>query len=387
MKLTDLRIKALSVTAGQRVFFDDAVPGFGIRVSPRSKTFVVLMRRDNLTRWATLGRYPEPLSLSEARRRARTQLLIGFTAAPPVTFEAACEEYRTRHLSRVRADTAHEQERILRVRFKPVFGKRKLDRLTARDISTIIDDISGNASRRAAFIAMRTFLNWCIRQEYLETSPLSRLQCPRQRTRERVLTDEEVVEVWRGVPSGVYGDIVKLLALTGQRRGQIAALSPTFVRGELLTWPSSRMKSNRTHSIPITPMVAEILARYPKGLPVIKHWAWFKKKLDRNSGIYDWVLHDLRRTFATKLAEMGVAPHIIERILAHSSGTISGVAAIYNRYSFLPEMREALLKWETRLHTLLSNTESTNGRHLSGIHQERQSTVERRAKGVGRTAA
>jgi len=102
------------------------------------------------------------------------------------------------------------------------------------------------------------------------------------------------------------------------------------------------MKSNRVHTIPTTPTIMGILDRYPQGIPRLAHWAWFKKKLDKSSGVSDWVLHDLRRTFATKLAEMGVAPHVIERLLAHSGGSISGVAAIYNRYSFLPEMRDAM---------------------------------------------
>lgn len=265
MKFTDLSVKALSVSAGQRIFFDDTLPGFGVRVSSRSKTFVVLVRRFNATRWMTLGKFPEPLSLSEARKRARARLNEGFAIRAPLTFEQATEEYEKRHLSRVRHDTAHEQARILRVRFRPVFGKKRLDRLTSHDIACIIDDIPGNASARAAFIAMRTFLNWCIKRDYLQTSPISRLECPKQRERSRVLSDEELVRVWRNASASVYGDIVKLLLLTGQRRGQIAALKPAIVvQGNALTWPPSSMKSNRIHSIPLTPMVDAILARYPR---------------------------------------------------------------------------------------------------------------------------
>lgn len=377
MKFTDLSVKALSVSAGQRIFFDDTLPGFGVRVSSRSKTFVVLVRRFNATRWMTLGRFPEPLSLSEARKRARARLNEGFAIRAPLTFEQAADEYEKRHLSRVRHDTAHEQARILRVRFRPVFGKKRLDRLMVHDIACIIDDIPGNASARAAFIAMRTFLNWCIKRDYLQTSPISRLECPKQRERSRVLTDKELVCVWRNAPAGVYGDIVKLLLLTGQRRGQIATLKPAIVvQGNALTWPPTSMKSNRIHSIPLTPMVDAILARYPDGMPSIRHWAWFKTKLDKACGVRNWVLHDLRRTLATKLAEMRVAPHIIERILAHSGGSISGVAAIYNRHSYLSEMREALQNWEQRLHTLLTTSESTNGPELSGLHHERARAAE-----------
>jgi integrase len=86
-----------------------------------------------------------------------------------------------------------------------------------------------------------------------------------------------------------------------------------------------------------------------------------KQKLDKLSGVRGFTLHDLRRTGSTKLAELGIAPHVIERILAHKTGTISGVAAVYNRFHFLPEMRDALQKWEAGLHALLQTTEGRNG--------------------------
>jgi integrase len=70
--------------------------------------------------------------------------------------------------------------------------------------------------------------------------------------------------------------------------------------------------------------------------------------------IAPWALHNLRRTFATGLAELSVAPHVIERLLNHAGGTISGVAAIYNRFKYQDEMREAIKLWEARLHGLIT---------------------------------
>lgn len=359
MKFTDLSLRALTVKTGQRIFFDDALPGFGLRVSPRSKSFVVVRRRDNSARWETLGRYPEALSLSDARRLARITLLSVAPIMAPLTFEQALQQYRERHLTRIRPGTAFEQNRILTVRFLPTLGRIRLDRLTSRDIAPIIDAIPNIPSARAAFVAIRTFLNWCVKRDYLHTSPIIRLDCPkRPAARARVLSDDELAHVWRCAPDTGYGDVVKLLILTGQRRGQIAALKPEFLISDNITWPPALMKANRQHSIPLTPMTAGILARYPQGMPSVQHWSWFKLKLDRASGLTDWVLHDLRRTFATRLAEIGTAPHIIERIIAHAGGTISGVAAIYNRFSYQAEMREALLRWENHLQALLPTTES-----------------------------
>ena len=83
-------------------------------------------------------------------------------------------------------------------------------------------------------------------------------------------------------------------------------------------------------------------------------WSKSKAALDNASAVPGWTLHDLRRTYASKLAALGVPPHIIERLLNHMSGTISGVAAIYNRYQFMPEMRAAVAKYETHLTMILS---------------------------------
>lgn len=91
------------------------------------------------------------------------------------------------------------------------------------------------------------------------------------------------------------------------------------------------------------------------GLP-FPHFQWHQEKLalDEAAGVFDWTLHDLRRTFATKLAELRVAPHIIEKLLNHITGTISGVAAIYNRHHFMDEMRAAVETWEARLTAIIA---------------------------------
>ena len=93
-------------------------------------------------------------------------------------------------------------------------------------------------------------------------------------------------------------------------------------------------------------MIAELLHYHPFG-----HWHQTNrtKQLYRLSGTSGWTIHDLRRTAATGMAELGVQPHVIERILAHSTGTISGVAARYNRAAYLAEMREALETWGSTL--------------------------------------
>jgi integrase len=124
--------------------------------------------------------------------------------------------------------------------------------------------------------------------------------------------------------------------------GEISQLKSEYVKENCVHFPSRATKSRREHLLLLTTICANIIVRLPF---TIAAFGKPKKRLDELSGVGSWTLHDLRRTFATYLAELGIPPHIIERILNHSSGATT----IYNRHHFLPEMRDALAKWERRL--------------------------------------
>ncbi|MGZ9089359.1 MAG: site-specific integrase [Rhodoplanes sp.] len=170
---------------------------------------------------------------------------------------------------------------------------------------------------------------------------------------------------------GAFGLLVRLCLLTGQRRGEIGALRWDYIdrRNKLVTLPSSLTKNNREHTFPLGKQALAIIDALPQRgdylFPGRNHqqafqgWAKSKARLDQiveaNGGVVSpWTLHDLRRTFATNLAALNTPPHIVERILNHASGTISGVAAIYNRHAYLDEMRAAVMAWENRLSEIAS---------------------------------
>ncbi len=209
---------------------------------------------------------------------------------------------------------------------------------------------------------LRTFLNWAYNRGYLDTNPITRLKPPPlSRPRERVLSDEEIVKVWHASYSATppqYGALVRLLMLSLQRKGQWEQFRPEFIHLDKIIFPSGVMKGAREHTIPLTPLIKQTIGNH-----TFKGWnaGYAKQKLDKLSGVRDFTLHDLRRTGSTKLAELGIAPHVIERILAHQTGTISGVAAVYNRFHFLPEMKTAFQELENSLHALVSTTEGMNG--------------------------
>jgi integrase len=175
-------------------------------------------------------------------------------------------------------------------------------------------------------------------------------------SRERVLSQEELRKLWRNLGEDKFSDIVRLLLLTGQRRGEISALAWSEVDltfGKIIL-PPARTKNKRQHELPLSRQALAIIERQPRrdssdflfsDVQGYKDWDTGKTKLDQRLGIAPWRLHDLRRTCATMLGELGVQPHHIEAILNHYSGHRSGVAGVYQRAKYSDEMRTALQRW------------------------------------------
>jgi integrase len=199
--------------------------------------------------------------------------------------------------------------------------------------------------------------------------------------RDRVLSNTELAEVWAALPQDHLGDIVRLLILTGQRRDEIAKLRWSeidFDKG-LIVLPPARTKNKRTHELPLSPQALAILRHWAKqpssiganDVQVFERvgWAARKIKLDdailakRTKPMSHWQIHDLRRTCATGLAELGVLPHVIECVLNHLSGFRSGVAAIYNRNRYATEMRDALQRWADHIEALTAKPLSCQHQH------------------------
>ena len=151
---------------------------------------------------------------------------------------------------------------------------------------------------------------------------------------------DELAAIWRVAETmGQYGKQVQLLILTGQRCNQF--LKPFVDTDMVLTFPAPSMKSNRLHAIPLGKLAASLL-----GTPPVSYASKYKAKLDRLSGVTYWTLHDIRRAFASGLASFGVALPVIERLLAHRSGSFADIVGVYQHYSFMDEQKEAVEKWE-----------------------------------------
>lgn len=383
-ELTDIKVRSLIARNGRQTdFFDPSVPAFGVRVSPKgTKSFFVMYRIRGKQKRLTLGRYPS-LSLSEARKEARAALYAVAAGQDPQSkretnsdaaggFNNFLEDFLAKYAV-PRNRTWQETERILRREFLPLWTTRSLTQITKADVLQILDTIVARGSPQsanAAFAAIRRAFSWAVERGILQTSPCERLQMPSPITeRDRVLSPFEIEKIWKaaeemGFP---YGRLIQMLMLSGQRRSEVALMEWNEVDWHAPNWkiPSSKTKNKTEHIVPLTPGMVELLAGLPrhhdrlvfpaknKGNALSGFSKW-KHDLDETSGVSGWVVHDLRRTMASGMAALGVQPHIIERILNHTSGVVSGVAAIYNRHAYLAEMRDALTKWDGHVKALIT---------------------------------
>jgi len=229
---------------------------------------------------------------------------------------------------------------------------------------------SGGAANNA-YAAISKFFNWCASRDLITASPCIGVERPsKKNSRDRVLSDSETSAVWSaasevGFP---FGNIVQLLMLTAQRRGEVATMERDHIDWDERIWhiPEELTKNSRPHAVPLSPYVLSIIEAVP-----MLHARFFfpargstttcfsgfgrsKERLDKELSIKPWILHDLRRTTATGMAGLGIQPHIVERVLNHSTGQLGGVAAVYNRFQYIDEMRDALEKWSEHVLSLQS---------------------------------
>ena len=187
-----------------------------------------------------------------------------------------------------------------------------------------------------------------------------------ERTRDRVLTDGELAGVIQAARQlgGPYGAIVEVLALTGQRRDEVARMCWDEVDLDRRVWtlPAVRTKNDKPHIVQLPDPAVAVIGAQPRartlvfsrnGVSAVGDFSNQKHQLDALCGVSHWRLHDLRRTMVSGMARLGVAPHVADKILNHVGGTISGVAAVYQRHEFLNERRDALERWAAHVQGLL----------------------------------
>jgi integrase len=370
-KLTDLSIRALSPPEkGNVVAWDDGIPGFGVRVSQGgTKSFFVLYGRERARH--QIGRFGV-ISLADARHEARrflAQRTLGHQEKPSVAFSDALAQFLDTQ-DHLRPTTRRDYERLLKTRFEKSLKRYTLAEIQSAQVSTILDKLAdAPAERKYAHSVIRRFFKWAVGRRLLDRSPVEGMDVPKPvKSRDRVLTDAELKAIWQAAGScRQFGVIVKLLMLTGQRANEIARLQTSWIKENRIELPKEITKNNRASTIPLGSLSKSILdsllnnqgsyifnARGKTNSP-FNGFSKSKLALDKKLGpnFAPWTLHDLRRTFATNLAKLGTPIHATERLLNHTSGTMSGIVAVYQRHDFQKEMRDAIEKWENCLQAIV----------------------------------
>ena len=388
VKFTKSAINALPIPSKDIIYWDSAQPGFGVKVTPKGrKVFVVLYRvagAGSRVRKYTIGPLGQ-VTLHQARIAAQRVFAARLEGRDPAAEKrqtrrrhvADCvgdliETYVAEHVSKNRSGP--EIASLLRRELAANWAARSVHEVKKREIIELVMQVMARGTPAAAnklLKVTKSFLSWCVGRAILEVSPAHGLRSPaKEIARDRLLSDEELVRVILAARQigNPYGDIVEVLALTGQRRREIAALARDEVdlASRVLKLSGFRTKNGKAHIVHLSSASLSVLNRVQlrgsfvfssTGRRPFQNFGPSKRQLDHLSGVTDWRLHDLRRTCVSGMARLGVPPHVADKVLNHQSGTISGVAAVYQRHEFLAERRDALERWGAHVLGLLSKLE------------------------------
>ena len=253
------------------------------------------------------------------------------------------------------------------------WGGKRLSQITRTDIRAMLDDIAIGRKKpiqaNRVFAQLRKLCAWAVSNDIIERSPCDGVAAPSPETRRnRFLSDAEIKLAWKAFRAigWPFGDIAKLLLLTGARRDEIAEGRWSEVDLAAKTWtlPVARTKNKREHIIPLSDSAMRIVEALPRigdkrdGFiftttyrSAVSGFSRAKLAIDKATGAFaeQWTFHDLRRTVATNLQKLGVKLEVTEAVLNHVSGSRAGIVGVYQRHNYADEKRAALAAWDDRL--------------------------------------
>ena len=373
-RLTDAFVRSLKPREKRYDVYDAQLAGYGIRVSPLgTKSWIVLSRNNQRKTRVTLGRYPQ-MSLNTARQRALVTLNAMAQGEYKRTnsfelFSDALQEWYLRDQSTNKSFA--QVEKTIALHVEPYLKNFKIREIEKRDLLKIIDRVGRKAPTQANRVLsfVKRFFTWCVSRDLLDVSPANGIaKFKTEQGRDRVLSPIELERVYQACDQLEYpfGPLYKILLLTGQRLNEVAGMSWTEVDFDNAIWtiPSERAKNKSSHLVHLSkPVLKELNALYEfsssdlvfttTGSTPVSGFSKSKRKLDHLSGVTNWRLHDLRRSFATVTTEtLGFEPPVVDRILNHVSGSVQGIAAVYQRGEYLKKRKEVLEGWANYLEGL-----------------------------------
>jgi integrase len=359
-------VKAAAAHGAERtIYWDQNLRGFGLMVTTAGhKSFVVQYRKGRVSSRMTIRNV---LSLSDARREAKGVLGEVARGGDPLndrrkqraaqgnTLRAVAEEYLKREGKSLRS-ISQRRSHLERLVF-PELGMRQIGDIKRTDITRLldrIDDESGPVMADTVLAILRRVMGWHAARGDDFRSPIirgmSRVK-PRERARSRILTDDELRQVWTTATEmdGPFPRLIRFLLLTAARRTEAASMTWGEIDGSDWLLPASRNKTKQDHVRPLSKTAQSALAELPRitgrqyvftadGCRPFASLSRAKRAFDDACGITGWRLHDLRRTARSLLSRAGISADIAERCLGH---LITGVRGIYDRHQYRDEMLHA----------------------------------------------
>jgi len=392
LKLDTKTVAALTLARGRNEDFawDTELEGFGLRLRRGAgdvrRTYVAQYRAAGRTRRVTLGT-AERLTPAQARdgaRRILAKVSLGHDPqaerqakrlAAGRTFHTVVDAYLAAKQSELRPVSFRVTKLYLTGPYFRPLHAMGIGEISHPDIAARLSAIARAHSAHTAAAARRAvsaLFRWAMEEGWAQSNPVIGTRRPQEaKPRDRVLTDAELVAIWNACGDDEYGRIVRLLILLGSRRQEIGGIRQSELDLGAGTWtlPAERSKNHRAHTVALSAAALAIVETIPRGERDhlfgnragggFTAWSRGKQDLDRRlAGIESFRVHDIRRSVATKMADIGIEPHVIEATLNHFSGHRRGVAGVYNRSSYERAVKAALARWADHVLALVGGRES-----------------------------
>jgi integrase len=392
MKLTQDRIESLECPADKKdvLAFDDEQRGLAVRVTagggksylaqytfhgskrriPLGAVSAIKLKAAREAVQAILGDVAKGRDPAADRKAAATEAEHK-AAEEAFTLDALLTKWAASHLTGKSASYAAEAVPALRYAFKAQLAKPAAE-LKDKAVARVLEGFASAGKPAMAASTMsygRAAFGWAIGRRLIVDNPFADLSFGHVVKRDRVLEDHELRAIWEATAGpGSYNAIVRTLILTGQRREEVAGMAWSELSNDLSTWTiaADRCKNGLAHVVPLSPQAQKIVkdARrradlvFPGERGLFNGWSKSKDRLDGDSGVTDWRLHDIRRTAATGLQKLGVRLEVTEAVLNHVSGSRAGIVGVYQRHTWSDEKRAALNAWGEHVAAIVEGREA-----------------------------
>jgi integrase len=380
--LANLRKKAAESGKDDITFWDAEVRGFGLRIRKGGNCSWIYQYQRGLSQGKIRIGDASAVTADMARKRAceeRGKIDLGgdpgaekalARAKDKQTFAGIVDLYLNAKQTVWRPASLREGRRYLTSTFQPLH-RIPAYKIQKRHVAEIVTHIAAThpSAAGAALLHVNACLNWAVGQGLIDDNPAEGIPAAKHSERDRVLSDDELRRVWLACSDDSDpGRILRLLILTGQRRDEVSGMTEQELDRTNGTWtlPKERTKNKRTHTLALPDDAWKIIGPpvrtgplFGRGADRYTGWQGFKRTLDKRCGVVNWVIHDIRRSVATGMADIGIQPHIIETVLNHVSGHKAGIAGIYNRANYKTEVRNALAIWADHIRKITTGVEPT----------------------------